>query len=193
MTGQNSKADWRRKISTALKNLPRKKRRTDSEKLRARLKEQNFFRAARSVLFFAPLPEEVDLWPLLEETINSGKVVALPCFDADKEIYTSRRVKNVHVEILSGQFGIREPSVGCIEMAPGDLDLVLVPGVAFDLNGRRLGRGKGYYDRLLENFTGKKVGIAFDEQIVEAVPSESLDVRMNYILTPTRAVEVGDD
>ncbi len=193
MTGQNSKADWRRKISTALKNLPRKKRRTDSEKLRARLKEQNFFRAARSVLFFAPLPEEVDLWPLLEETINSGKVVALPCFDADKEIYTSRRVKNVHVEILSGQFGIREPSVGCVEMAPGDLDLVLVPGVAFDLNGRRLGRGKGYYDRLLENFTGKKVGIAFDEQIVEAVPSESLDVRMNYILTPTRAVEVGDD
>ena len=193
MTGQNSKADWRRKISTALKNLPRKKRRTDSEKLRARLKEQDFFRAARSVLFFAPLPEEVDLWPLLEETINSGKVVALPCFDADKEIYTSRRVKNVHVEILSGQFGIREPSVGCVEMAPGDLDLVLVPGVAFDLNGRRLGRGKGYYDRLLENFTGKKVGIAFDEQIVEAVPSESLDVRMNYILTPTRAVEVGDD
>ena len=190
MSGQNSKADWRREISTVLKNLPRKKRRTDSETLRARLKEQDFFRGARSVLFFAPLPDEVDLWPLLEETISSGKVVALPCFDADNQRYASRRVENVRVEILSGQFGIREPSVGCIEMPLDDLELVLVPGVAFDLNGHRLGRGKGYYDRLLENFTGKKVGIAFDEQIVEAVPRESLDVRMDYILTPTRIVHV---
>jgi len=75
--------------------------------------------------------------------------------------------------------GIREPATGCIEIPPDDLDLVLVPGVAFDLHGNRLGRGKGFYDRLLQNFRGTKCGIAFDEQIVEKIPAEKTDVRMD--------------
>jgi 5-formyltetrahydrofolate cyclo-ligase len=186
----HNKATLRKQVSAALKKISPEQRNADSEKIRSRLKEDASFREAGSVLFFAPLPEEVDLWPLLEETINSGKVVALPCFDADKQVYRSRRVKNLHVEILSGQFGIREPSIGCIEMSLDDLGLILVPGVAFDLRGNRLGRGKGFYDRLLENFRGKKTGIAFDEQIVDAVPSENLDVRMDLLLTPTRSIEI---
>ena len=122
--------------------------------------------------------------------MNRGKIAALPGFDADKQIYRSRHVKSLHVEILSGQFGIREPSPACVEIPLNDLDLVLVPGVAFDLRGNRLGRGKGYYDRLLESFNGHKIGIAFDEQVVDAVPVENLDVRMNAILTPTRCLEI---
>ena len=66
------------------------------------------------------------------------------------------------------------------------LDLVLVPGVAFDLNGRRLGRGKGYYDRLLAEFEGWTCGVAFDQQVVEAVPSEPHDMRLTCLVTPTR-------
>jgi 5-formyltetrahydrofolate cyclo-ligase len=188
MNDEDSKAGLRNKISAALKNLPREKRQTDSDKLRSSLKRETFFRQARSILFFASLPEEVDLWPLLEETINSGKVVALPCFDTDRRIYHSRRVRDVQVEILSGQFGIREPIAGCIAVPLDDLDLILVPGVAFDARGRRLGRGHGYYDRLLERFRGKKVGIAFDEQIVESVPWGNLDINMDFILTPTRLI-----
>jgi len=66
------------------------------------------------------------------------------------------------------------------------LDLALVPGVAFDLNGHRLGRGKGYYDRLLAMLTGPACGVAFDQQIVSQVPNEPHDVRLSCILTPTR-------
>jgi 5-formyltetrahydrofolate cyclo-ligase len=165
-------------------------RRLDSEKLCAKLKEQPFFRDAASILFFAPLPNEVDLWPLLEEAVAGNKPVALPCFDAEKQRYISRRVKNLRVEIVSGRFGIREPSNACVDISLDDLDLVLVPGVAFDRAGRRLGRGKGFYDRLLQHFRGKKAGIAFDEQLVENVPTEATDVRMDFILTPTRCVEM---
>ncbi|HEY3763280.1 MAG TPA: 5-formyltetrahydrofolate cyclo-ligase [Verrucomicrobiae bacterium] len=185
-----TKATLRKQVSAALKQLSPEKRKANSEKIRTRLQEHVSFHQANAILFFAPLPEEVDVWPLLEETVNSGKIVALPCFDADAQVYKSRRVKNLHVEILSGQFGVREPSISCIEMPLEDLDMVLVPGVAFDLRGNRLGRGKGFYDRLLQNFHGKKIGIAFEEQIVDVVPSESLDVRMNVVLTPTRTIEV---
>jgi 5-formyltetrahydrofolate cyclo-ligase len=67
--------------------------------------------------------------------------------------------------------------------------LVLVPGVAFDSHGRRLGRGKGFYDQLLAFVRGTKCGVAFDEQIVPEIPIEPHDVRLNCILTPTRWIE----
>jgi len=68
--------------------------------------------------------------------------------------------------------------------------LILVPGVAFDLRGGWLGRGRGFYDRLLAGFHGIKCGVAFDEQMVEEVPTGTLDVRMDFVLTPTQCVEV---
>jgi 5-formyltetrahydrofolate cyclo-ligase len=186
---QAQKSELRMKIRAAIKSLPTEKRKSDSEKLCAGLKAQPLFQTARSILFFAPLPEEPDLWPLLNETLAGKRMIALPCFDPENEIYHPRRVTDLHVEILSGKFGIREPAETCVAIPPNDLDLVLVPGVAFGLDGHRLGRGKGYYDRLLQDFTGRKIGIAFDEQIVYAVPSEQNDVRMDLILTPTRCVE----
>jgi 5-formyltetrahydrofolate cyclo-ligase len=67
--------------------------------------------------------------------------------------------------------------------------LALVPGVAFDVRGGRLGRGRGFYDRLLAGVSGAKCGVAFDEQIVDAVPAGPLDIRLNCILTPTRWIE----
>jgi 5-formyltetrahydrofolate cyclo-ligase len=186
---QGEKNELRTKIRTVVKSLSPEKCKSDSEKLCVLLKAQSLFQTARSILFFASLPQEPDLWPLLNETLSGKKLAALPCFDPDDEVYQPRRVTDLHVEILSGKFGIREPVESCVAIPPNDLDLVLVPGVAFGLDGHRLGRGKGYYDRLLQDFTGEKIGVAFDEQIVETVPSEQNDVRMDLILTPTRCVK----
>jgi 5-formyltetrahydrofolate cyclo-ligase len=186
---EKRKSDLRLAMRQAMGKKSEEMREVDSTRLCAKLKEQPFFQSARSILFFASLPEEEpDLWPLLNETLAGKQMVALPCFDADNQIYHPRRVTDVHVEILSGQFGIREPAPTCMAIPWEDLDLVLVPGVAFDVPGHRLGRGKGFYDRMLQNFKGKKIGIAFDEQIVEAVPAEKNDVRMDFVLTPTRCL-----
>jgi len=165
------------------------KRRSDSEKICAGLKGQPLFQSARSILFFAPLPDEPDLWPLLNEMLAGKKMIALPCFDEDNEAYLARRVKDIHVEIMSGKFGIREAASTCVAIPLDGLDLVLVPGVAFDAQGHRLGRGKGFYDRLLKDFAGTKIGIAFDEQIVGAVPVENNDVKMELVITPTRCLK----
>jgi 5-formyltetrahydrofolate cyclo-ligase len=182
------KSDLRSAMRRELKKMTEEKRASDSAKLCVNLRQQSFFQSAASILFFSPLPEEPDLWPLLNEVLPTKKLVALPCFDADNQTYHPRRIRDIHVEIVSGKFGIREPAASCVAIPLQDLEVVLVPGVAFDAGGHRLGRGKGFYDRLLENFSGKKIGIAFDEQMVEAVPAGKNDVRMDLIMTPTRCV-----
>lgn len=187
---QKAKAELRSKIHAALKGFSTENRTSDSAKICANLRQQSFFQNTASVLFFAPLPEEPDLWPLLREVLVTKKLVALPCFDAENEAYVPRRIGDIHVEIISGKFGIREPAPTCVAIPLQDLDLVLVPGVAFDANGYRLGRGKGFYDRLLQNFAGRKIGIAFDDQIVDAVPANKNDVKMDLIITPTRCVNM---
>jgi 5-formyltetrahydrofolate cyclo-ligase len=184
------KAALRKQIHTLLQKISPATRTTASAQICERLKEQSFFQSAATVLFFAPLPGEADAWPLLEETLAAGKTAALPRFDPAEQSYVACRMQNLRTEIVAGQFGIREPGPGCVEIPFGRLDLILVPGVAFDLRGSRLGRGKGFYDRLLAEIRGVKCGVAFDEQIVDEVPAGNLDVPVDFILTPTRCLKI---
>jgi len=160
-----------------------------SASLSERLRYQGAWRDAKSVLFFAPLLEEPDIWSLLSEAIAAGKTVALPAFVSGTSVYTARQIIEPGRDLVQGKFGIREPAANCPEVALNRLDLALVPGIAFDVSGGRLGRGKGFYDRLLPAVNGLKCGVAFDEQIVDAVPVGPMDVRLNCILTPTRWIE----
>ena len=185
----NPKSRLREQIRARVKSLSPAARASASVELCTRLREQNFWHAAKSVLLFAPLPDEPDIWPLLAEALAANKIVALPSFVPGKTIYTARRILDPARDAVIGKFGIREGADVSPEIELNQLDLVLVPGVAFDSHGRRLGRGKGFYDRLLAGVRGTKCGVAFDEQIVDAVPVEPLDIPLNCILTPTRWIE----
>ena len=157
------------------------------------LRNQPVWQNAKSILFYAPLPNEVDIWPLVSEALSGGKIVALPGFDVEENSYVARQIKNLETDFERGQFGICEPRLDCHEVLLNRLDLALVPGVGFDFMGRRLGRGKGFYDRLLAQVSGTKCGVGFDEQMVEAIPTEPHDVYLNCILTPTRWSKVQAD
>ena len=189
---QQAKAALRKQFRGALQKISPVARNAMSAQIRDRLKDQAIWKNAGTILFFAPLPVEPDIWPLLEEGFAGGKIAALPRFDSASNGYVACRVKHPRNDIVPGQFGIREPGANCVELPLNRLDLVLVPGVAFDLQGRRLGRGRGFYDRLLADVDGIKCGIAFDEQMVEEIPAGPLDIRLNFILTPTRCVEIAD-
>ena len=119
------------------------------------------------------------------DALATGKTVALPKYDRDKGHYGAAVIKDL-AELETGHFRILEPQSHCAPLPLNRLDFMLVPGVAFDWNGRRLGRGRGYYDRLLAEFHGWTCGVAFDEQIVEAVPGEPHDMRLTCLVTPTR-------
>jgi len=156
-----------------------------SARICERLKQQPVWPAARAVFFFAPLPEEADIGPLLSEALRLGKLVALPRYSKSDDGYLPYRVVDLDQDLQPGHFGIREPSRACPPFTLDHLDLTLVPGVGFGLNGGRLGRGKGYYDRLLARISGWKCGVAFDWQVVPEIPVEPHDVCMDYLVTPT--------
>ena len=186
---QEAKRALRQKVRAELANMTDAERATASAQARALLAAQPRWQRARSVLFFAPLPEELDVWPLLVEALAAGKTVCLPRFAAEKNLYIACQVENPATDLKPGQFGIREPVEGCSPIPLKRLDLILVPGVAYDLHGRRLGRGRGFYDRLLAGVRGTTCGVAFDLQIVRELPVEPHDAYVDCILTPTRWLE----
>jgi len=181
-----TKRALRRQVGERLGALTPTARAAAAAGARALLQQQQAWQQARSVLFFAPLPGELDVWPLVREAVAAGKAVALPRFDAATGRYLVCAVRDLERDVAPGHWGIREPGAHCAGEPLKRLDLLLVPGVAFDLHGRRLGRGKGYYDQLLAAVSGRRCGVAYDEQFVEAVPVEPHDIRMDCLLTPTR-------
>jgi 5-formyltetrahydrofolate cyclo-ligase len=183
---RQAKEALRRQIRAALKKIPPAARASASAQVCALLKEWDIWRNAASVLLFAPMPVELDIWPLLAEALAAGKTVALPRFNPSGKNFVAGRVQNLPSDIVSGAFGIREPGPNCPELPFNQFALILVPGLAFDWRGRRLGRGKGFYDRFLAEVRGVKCGVAFDEQIVSEVPAEPGDVQLDCVLAPSR-------
>lgn len=185
---QSSKAELRHKMRLALANVTPAVRAVESIDLCDRLEPQ--LRSAHAILFFAPLPDELDVWPLLEKSLAAGKTSALPFFDATSDSYSARIIQRLETDIVTGKFGVREPAANCAPISFEQLHLVLVPGMAFDLHGRRLGRGRGFYDRLLEKVSGIKCGVCLDFQIVENLPAEPHDAKVGFIATPNRCVSI---
>lgn len=142
--------------------------------------EQNIlFRQARTVLLYWSMEDEVFTHDYVNEWAGE-KTILLPCVKGD---VLELRVFEGMESLQPGEaFGILEP-VGEIFTDYDAIDMIVVPGVAFDRQGNRLGRGRGYYDKILkETRVAKKVGICFDFQFVEEVPVDELDVRMDVVV-----------
>jgi 5-formyltetrahydrofolate cyclo-ligase len=176
---------------TFRRELRAENKRHDSECERAsheivlRLKRQSIWTNSQSILFFSALPGEPDLRSLWDEAIASGKRVAFPKYITANDSYAAVAVSDPKHDFAPGQFGIPEPNSSCAEVPLNVLDLILVPGLGFSFAGARLGRGKGYYDRLLASVTGIRCGVAFDWQVVAELPAEAHDVFVDCLVTPT--------
>lgn len=158
-----------------------------SSALCQRLLSSPVWRAATSVLAFYPMRSEPDLRPVLEAALREGKRLSLPQFVRADDRYHPVLVTELGRDLIPGVLGIPEPRLECPPVSINHLDLVLVPGLGFDLGFGRIGRGRGYYDRLLAGLSGgKKCGVAFDWQIVSAVPMQAHDVPVDFLVTPTR-------
>jgi 5-formyltetrahydrofolate cyclo-ligase len=183
----HSKSALRQEIRARLGKISLAVRMAESLELCGRLEPQ--LQSAHTILFFAPLPDELDVWPLLQKLLPDKKICALPAFDEAVQFYSARRVKDLETDIFTGRFGVSEPLLECQQIPLDHFDLVLVPGVAFDLHGNRLGRGRGFYDRILAAASGIKCGVAYDFQLLENIPTETHDAKVNFIFTPTRCVK----
>ena len=147
------------------------------------------YKKAEVIHIFISMPDEPDTKAIIEHCWSSGKKVAVPLVIPDKFDLIHSEIKSFD-NLISGMYGIQEPSPESrIIMTPDMFDLVIVPGVAFDKKGGRLGLGKGYYDRFLEVTSAFRLALAFDCQLIEAVPTEFHDVPMNAILSESGIIE----
>lgn len=147
----------------------------------ARLLASERLKAAHTILLYYSLADEVDTHTLIDALLASGKRIVLPRVTGGDTM--ELRVYGGPMTLTPGAYGIMEPT-GELFTDYAAIDLAIVPGMAFDHTGNRLGRGKGYYDRLLPKLGGAwKAGLAFDFQIADNVPSDEHDVKMNEIIS----------
>ena len=184
------KAQLRRTLREEAKRFSPAERATASAQMCELLIQRSVWKRAQSVLFYYPMPDEPDIHCLFKAALEGGKACAFPRYSPADQHYVACQVYNTDRDLRLGTFGIHEPAPECPIFDRKKLDLVLVPGVGFALNGFRLGRGKGYYDRLLVELAGFKCGMAFEWQLAVEIPTESHDIRLDCILTPTHWHEV---
>ena len=153
--------------------------------VRALLKTEEF-QNAQTVLIYLSKDEEVATDELMAEAFAAGKRVLVPVVDPASDELQVSELPGSRVEFQTGSFGVREPATEDKKIvSPDCVDLVVAPGVGFDRRGGRIGYGKGYYDRLLRRLgpTVPRVALAFDFQVLSAVPQNEDDIRMNAIIT----------
>lgn len=139
--------------------------------------EHPAFEQAQNVMLFWPLPDEINTIPLIEHAYAIGKNIFLPVVVGDDLVikpYNPMAMK-------PGAFGILEPQGDPVLLV--QLDLIIVPGVAFDAAGNRMGRGKGFYDRLLAGTSATTIGVCYAEQYYLSIPTEPHDVPLNDVIT----------
>ena len=152
-----------------------------------RIKENLFrmpeFGNARTVMFYVSTRNEVHTEEMIREALSMGKNVCVPRTDVNTHSLTCIRIEDFDRDLSPGAFGIPEPKTG-EAVQPENIDLVIVPGTAFDRMGNRIGYGKGFYDRLLPSMDGvNTIGLAYGFQIVDSITTEEHDVSVRNVVT----------
>ena len=142
---------------------------------------------ARVVMLYAAKGNEVRSRQLIESALKEGKTVLLPITNTEKKEIEPAMIENYDSDLMKGAFGIMQPKQKSV-FDVSIIDTIVVPGVAFDIDGHRLGYGHGFYDKLLKRLTAVKIGLAYDLQLLEKLPRESHDERMDIIVTESRVI-----
>lgn len=139
------------------------------------------YKDAKTVFLFAGTGGEPDTWPIIEHAAAAGKTVGLPLCMDDCNMKVLKVTGKGDVE--PGMMGILEPKPGCLEIKPESIDFVLVPCVTCDRNGRRLGHGKGYYDRFFEKYgEAFKCMVCYGKLMADEIPVDKWDVKMDLVV-----------
>jgi 5-formyltetrahydrofolate cyclo-ligase len=182
----------RQKTLEKRNRIPQEVRSVKNRMIKEKIFSLPEFMSSHTVLFYASFRSEVETSRMIKESIGSGKRVLLPKVDRENRNLRLYEIKDVS-ELSPGYMGIPEPSLTNDRMmSPEDVDLVVIPGAGYDYSGNRVGYGAGYYDRLLSE-TKKKflvVAPAFEEQIVDMIPAEEHDVKVDIIVTDKRILRV---
>src|SRR3989338_3601290 len=181
-----TKAQLRTMLLHRLKQQREDERRRKSEAIWRKLCRLAAFRRAARVCCYVALPYEVQTWRMIEQMLSRGKRVAVPVVQRRAKRLSLSEIRDPAKELARGAFGVWEPVPEARRpVRPRDLDLVLVPGLAFDRRGHRLGHGHGYFDRFLARLpkATPTVGFAFRFQLLARLPVSNRDYAVQTVLT----------
>ena len=140
----------------------------------------------KNILLYYPHKNEINTIPIIKELLKRGKTVLLP--KVEKDSILPILISDIS-DLNIGFAGIKEPEGK--PFPKNRIDVVVVPAVAYDRRGYRLGYGKGFYDRFLQDFTNLKVGLAYNFQVLKDIPYEEHDIPVDIIITPEEVIEAG--
>ncbi len=188
------KKELRRKIIQRRDRIPSEVRAIKDREIMDRIVSYKPFTEIGTVMLFASFRSEVNTFPIIEKALQRGKRVALPRVNRSERMLELYYIESME-QLETGYMGIKEPIVSPERIALAeDMEIIVLPGVAFDEQGGRLGYGGGYYDRLLDSLRKAPllVAVAYEEQIVDEIPVEQHDRRVQVIITDKRVIEVAD-
>ncbi len=153
----------------------------------ATLLQMPVFLEAQHVMIYIGFRNEIETLPIIEWLLQKGRTVSVPVCKPEGKMHIVK-LESVQTGLQKNKFGILEPISAC---PPDTLpNLAIVPGVVFDVSGRRIGFGKGYYDRYFSGKSIVKIGICHDFQMIQTVPQDRFDIKMNYIVSEERILSL---
>jgi 5-formyltetrahydrofolate cyclo-ligase len=186
-----TKDDIRNNIAAALEKLPESEAGEKTQKIEDRLFEFANFLESNIALLYVNSTSEIKSDTIIKRCLNYNKIVILPAFDTTTYEITLLKIDNYENDLIIGPRGILEPDPGRCNVVPIEcIDIAIIPGVAFDEKGGRIGSGDGYYDRLIPQLpiTTRKVALSFECQIIPQVQMESHDKYVDIIITEKRII-----
>jgi len=186
------KESIRKKILSLRNSQSRFSAITKSYKIQERLFRLPEFARAKTILFYVSTRDEVKTESMIKRALEYGKRVVVPISNLKERALNPSEIKDFDSELEPGVFNILEPKERFLRhVSPKEIDLVIVPGVAFDEKGNRIGYGMGFYDRFLRGIRKyiPVIGLAYEFQIIEGVPVHDKDVTVDKILTEERMIK----
>jgi 5-formyltetrahydrofolate cyclo-ligase len=184
-----TKSELRREYTKMREDMDQSEVERLSEKIIDTVLKLPVFKRAETVMVYLNFKNEVDSLKMIEESYKAGKKVVIPyCTKETMEIIPSE-LNDIETEIVKGKNGYLQTKKDCVKPVPiEDIDLIVVPGIAFDKRCYRLGFGAGYYDRFLRklNFEKPTIGLCYDFQIIHSIPVEEHDVPLDFVITEER-------
>ncbi len=188
---KSAKEQIRKDIAKAVSGVTEKQRTEKTRAIEARLFGFANFLEARIVLLYIDGENEVRTKNILKNAYAFNKIVVLPAFDSERLKVSVFKVDHPDKDLLPGPRGVAQPNPARCKPVPlQKIDIAIIPGVAFDEKGARIGSGHGYYDRFIPDLpvTTRKVALAFEEQILPQAPTESHDKHVDIIITDKRII-----
>lgn len=183
----------RKRIKALLREMPLDASSSKSLAIAHRVSHLDAFRSARTVLLYLPIPGEVDVFPIAQAAWRARKKVLAPTVCDHCRTMRAILCCPLNEDMFHPHHGLRQPNRDLGELTVDQIDLVIVPAIAFDPQGNRLGRGGGFYDRFLArpDVRAGTIGVAFDEQIVPDLPVHENDRPVDVVVTDKNTYKAG--